>query len=609
MSQVRASSPLSSPPATQSFSGQTTRADTLQYRPVKPLPYELAHHVHTYYEEGLFTQAYNFLLSITANSLSCFDRHLPVMVPSAPHLSLAATISVHPLFTTRTTSRDKWNQSNSALRLLKIILKSAGPVNANLVKAFTFRRYDPRSSEERRSPFNSTDQGRRPKQRAFDPEPDTPFAKRDSLWTEAGDFWSLVGWAFNCACLPEDIYAQRWAVYSQFLSFLLDVLDIDWNLRNRTQVPEESLLWQYVELSGGNHRRILRAIFANGTSKSTNEFRPIFDHELKGPIRRDLASQKRRGDVNIDQEMYGDYLMQDESDLSLDEGDEWKDFQRTSRGHDRPSKRMRTRTPSSRRLTPRNSSGSLRSQYANGEDGPITSGPTNKATLGDSLCLTLRIRLLTMLTYISTHPTLTATSPTTFPDLEDLLTFFVEYIKPLPLSEFASFVLPQPTVTIPPPPPSTTQPHNDSSPHNLPHFEPIVHLNLLEALLQHTLEPSAPSIRSDVIISARKLETEYLPFAAAKNSVDANARVSILLEGLIRRMVQMGIIHVGAVPRGLTVAVDEGVQRRAARVGKDKEKDKDAKGGKPGPADEAWSWLTESGMRLKMMVRDLYTST
>lgn len=595
MSQILPSSPLSSPPATHSFSGQATRADVPQYRPVKPLPFELAHHVHTYYEESLFTQAYNFLLSITTNSISCSDRLLPVMIPSPPHLSLAATISVHPLFTTRTTSRDKWNQANSALQLLTVILKTAGPANADFATAFTFRKYDSRSSQER-----SPDQVRVRKKLTFDPEPDTLYAQKDSLWAQADDFWDLVGWAFNCACLPGAIYAQRWNAYSHLLSFLIDVLESDWSLRNQNHVPEESLLWQYIELCGGNHRRVLRAIFANGTTPSTNEFRPIFINETKGPMSHDLASQKRKGDVNIDQEIYGDYLMQDESDGSLDEADDrGGDLPRASRGPGRPSKRIRTRTPSSRRLTPRNSSGSLRSQHAGGDDAAITSGTnshTNPSTLGDSLCLSLRMRLLTMLTYISSHPTLTATSPTTFPDLEDLLTLFVEFIKPLPLPVFAYFVLPQPV------------PNANSR--NL-QLQPILHLNLLEALLQRTLEPSAPSIRSNMLISTRKLETEYLPFAAAKNSVDANARVSILLEGLTRRMAQMGIVDVAAGAQGLTTAVDEGVKKR---LGKVKDASRGAKPGKGAKAndvasgDEAWPWLTESGLRLQMAVRDLYIS-
>lgn len=514
------------------------------------------------------------------------------MIPSPPHLSLAATISVHPLFTTRTTSRDKWNQANSALQLLTIILKTAGPANADFATAFTFRKYDSRPPQDR-----TPEQVPVRKKLTFDPEPDTQYAQDDSLWSQADDFWNLIGWAFNCACLPGAIYAQRWNAYSQLLSFLLDVLESDWSLRDQNHVPEESLLWQYIELGGGNHRRILRAIFANGAPPSTNEFRPIFDNETKGPISHDLASQKRKGDVNIDQEIYGDYLMQDESDGSPDEAnDRGGDLPRASRGPGRPSKRIRTRTPSSRRLTPRNSSGSLRSQHANGDDA-ITSGAkshTTPSTLGDSLCLSLRIRLLAMLTYISSHPTLTATSPTTFPDLEDLLTLFVEFIKPLPLPVFAYFVLPQPV------------PHADSR--NL-HLQPILHLTLLEALLQRTLEPSAPSIRSNALISTRKLETEYLPFAAAKNSVDANARVSILLEGLMRRMVQMGIVDVAAGAQGLTAAVDEGVQRRLGRV---KDAPRGAKSGQGAKAndvasgDEAWSWLTDSGLRLQMAVRDLY---
>lgn len=595
MAHLVASSPLSSPPPDQSFSRQSAGADAnKRYRPTKELPFELAQHVQTYYEESLFTQAYTFLLSITGNGVSSINRTAPITIPPAPHLALAATIAVHPIFTTRTTSREKWEQANHALRLLRLVYQTVGPVNGNLLTAFSFRKYDLRSF--RRARFDDDEDYDQVQNTAsLTNNLNTPYAGSQSLWTRADDFWQVVGWAFNCACLP-GIHAQRWRRYQLLLEFLLDVLETDWQIREQSNSAEESLIWHYVELAAGGHareRRILRAIFADGSTRSTNEFRPIFAHELKEPATEKEGGgvKKREVDVNFDQEIFGDYLGQDDSDVS-DEGDS----QTTARGAGRPSKRTRTRTPSSRRLTPRNSAGNLRSDYDTGDESISHSSATTKssANLGDHESLNLRLRLLGLLTHISSHPTLTSASPTTFPDLEDLFTLFVEFIKPLPLPIFAHFVLPTPLCS---------------------HLTIQTTMTLAESLLQRLLETSAPSIRSHVLLSQDKLVAEYLPFAAGKNTADANARVSILLESLTRCLMA---IDGGGLTTGtdrLLAAVQAGVERRKARVAdvnvkgtvnvtstaKRKAKAGGASG--VGGSDEAWCWLVESGARIADVVR------
>lgn len=541
------------------------------YRGKKELPFELSQHVQTYYEENLFLQAYNFLLSITGNSVSSFNRLAPVTIPTHAHLALAATVAVHPVFSTRTISRDKWEQANAALRLLRLVHTTVGPVQANFVTAFSFRKYDFRFSRHNDSRAEDGDEDGAGEENLFDENDfNTRFARSQSLWTRAEDFWHLVGWAFNCACLP-GIHAARWNHYRGLLEFMVDVLETDWQIRNRSSLPspEESLIWQYIELAAGGHaraRRILRAIFADGTHRSTSEFRPIFPHELKEAEREDGRIKKREVEVNIDLDIYGDYLAPDESEVSEDD-----DAASTTTGPgDRPSKRMRTRarTPSSRGMTPKTSGASLRSEYEAGED----SSPA--PTLGEPACLILRLRLLRLLTYISSHPTLTSSSPTTFPDLEDLFTLFVEFIRPLPLSVFARIVLP-----------STQM------------FDAHTLCELSESLLQRILEHSAPSIRSHMLLSQTKLEKEYLPFAAGKNSVDANARVSILLESLTRSLAQMCVLKK---TEALQTAVREGVERRTLKVTEIGEK-KGRKGAKRDDAD-AWDWLLESGERLERVV-------
>ncbi|KIV77647.1 hypothetical protein PV11_09434 [Exophiala sideris] len=576
MAHLIASSPLSSPPPTRSSGKSFTSApEATSYRRTRELPFELAQHVQTYYEEQLFTQAYNFLLSITSNSASSLNRSTPVTIPPPSHLALAATIAVHPVFTTRTYSREKWDQANAALRLLRLVHKTVGPVNADFAEAFSFRKYDFRSSRHGGGGVR------------FDDEDDdvsgnddlgehgsnlnTPYAGLQSLWAGAEDFWQLVGWAFNCACLP-GIHAARWNHYRLLLEFLVDVLETDWHLRNAgtNLSPEESLIWQYIELAAGGHaraRRVVRAIFADGSTRSTSEFRPIFVHELKEPVAHDAKIKKREVDVDIENEIYGDYLAKDDSDLSDD-----ADVASTGTGvSGRPSKRLRTRT-GTRTPSARSSNNSLRSDYEDGE----AAASSSATALGDPLCVSLRLRLLRLLTFISSHPSLTSTSPTTFPDLEDLFTLFVEFIKPLPLPVLTQVVL---TAQV---------------------FDPQTNTLLCESLLQRILENSAPAIRSNVLLSQSKLEEEYLPFAASRNSIDANARVSLLLEALTRSLAQLGVLKQSG---ALIKAVDRGVERRMSKVadlGDAKRRKKAGRG-----EEETWSWLVESGERLSRTAKGL----
>ena len=577
------SSPLSSPPPTQSISREASASqEGKQYRPTKELSFELAQHVQTYLEEGLFTQAFSFLLSITGNSVSSINRLGPVNIPPPSHLAVAATLAVHPITTTRTASREKWDQANSALRLLKLVNSLVGPVNANFTTAFHFRKFDFRFS--RRSDKRIDNDEEEGQESAFDDNDlNTTYARSHSLWTRAEDFWQLVGWVFNCACLP-GVHAARWTHYRLLLEFLIDVLEKDWQMRTTgmSPSPEESLLWQYIELSAGGHareRRILRAVFADGSPRSLGEFRETFAHELKEPEKEaGTAIKKREVDVNIDQDVYGDYMGNDEEDLSDGGGENCDDGMSTGSG--RPAKRLRTRrgTPSSRGVTPRSSTGSLRSAYTADGDGESSS---SAHTLGDATSVALRLHLLRLLTYVASHPTLTATSPTTFPDLDDLLLLFVEFIRPLSLPIFAQIVLPSP-----------------SNP-----LDPATLTNLCEAILQRTLEHSAPSRKSHMLLSQKKLEEEYLQFAASKNSIDANARVSMLLEGLMRSLTSVNLLEK---TKKLVQAVEKGVEKRAGRVADLVEKKGGKKKGKrQGEEVVAWEWLVESGQRMLKVVEVL----
>jgi hypothetical protein len=470
-------------------------------------------------------------------------------------------VAIHPHFTTRTTERNTWNQANSALRLLKLVHGLVGPIQANFSTAFVFRKFSTSTNHARNDGSDNDgyhDAGINP----FDASNlNSKYMQRQSFWARANDFWSFAGWAFNCASLPS-IHGGRWKHYSVLLDFLVAVLETDWQLltSENEDSTEESLLWQYIELAQGGtarQRRILRAIFADGSTNSLREFKEIFHHELKGP-KRDQAVDQEREAVNIDHDEYGDYLVREESDAS--DEDVYMDG---TTAHGRPPKRLRTHSrsrTSSRVVTPRSSAGSLRSAYADGE----ADSSSTSSTLGDATSVGLRLRLLTLLAKVSSHPTLLATSPTTFPDFDDLLTLYIEFIRPLSLHTFSRFILPSPSNPVP------------------------VDLltNICTTMLERTLEQSPELANED--LTQKTLIEQYLPYGASKNSADANARVSICLESLVRCLTTTGILHH---TNDLIDAVETGIENRTAKA-------RDSK--KSTAAD--MSFLSESSARLRTRI-------
>jgi hypothetical protein len=129
-------SPLSSPPNSQ-LPVHTTPPRLKAYHPARALPFELNNHITIYFEETLYTQAFALLQSLVSSAAHA-ESSDATFVPSPTQLALASTLTVHPALTTRTTSKEKWSQADSALRLLRLVSKIAGPVNADFRHAFKF---------------------------------------------------------------------------------------------------------------------------------------------------------------------------------------------------------------------------------------------------------------------------------------------------------------------------------------------------------------------------------------------------------------------------------------------------------------------------------------
>ncbi|KAK5957426.1 hypothetical protein OHC33_001800 [Knufia fluminis] len=568
-SRVPTSSPLSSARSSADTYQSATSQSQPQYRPASPLPFELLQHIQVYLEENLFSQALRFLLSLISATTSNEKKGVPV--PPFDYLAVFSTLAVHPNLTTRASNPDKLAQSNTALRLLWMINNTTGPVNASLSDAFRFRRYDDKLSTRNGSPADDDD--------AWRNRITITYADKDSLFNLADDFWAVVGWALNCSCLPGP-HATRWNYWLPWLEYMLDTLETDWELREQAGTCDQSLLWQYIKSAdGGNarRRRVLRATFADGGGSAVKEFRPIFPKELKE--RKQEGKQVRKPDikVDIDEEIFGDYMEESESSTDNEESG-----QATDPLSGQPSKRLRTRTPSMRRkATPRASKSRLTDHE--GSDVSTADESTMSSGLGPPESIQIRLRLLQLLSSVSAHPELISSArEVNWPDLHELYTLFVEFIRPLPLPVFQQFILPSKSKGL----------------------KPESRMALCEFLLQRTLDSDHTSkVSTFEPMTLDRLVQQYLPYASGKNSIEFQAKVSILLESVLRQLAKDNNIASHQKDDLLDV-LEEGIETREAKANNIRGSSKYKKAANK-DEEFAVAILQESGKRMKFVVEHL----
>ncbi|GES60976.1 hypothetical protein ABOM_004423 [Aspergillus terreus] len=560
------------------------------YRPAKPLPFELVQHTGIFFEEKLYTQALNLLLNILASSAVA---DTPTFIPSPQHLAVAATLLVHPSTTTRAKTAEEEEAPSVSLQLLRLTNSLVGPVAADFGSAFVFTHFDSsrRGRQRRAEDEHSTDGNIKPL--------NLDLGQSASIWSRAEDFWHAVGWAFNCSVR----HRERWAAWQLWLEFMCELLEADWServnlqrLRDETasedaattstgntrkkknsdkQILKESMIFRYISEGAGGygqHRRILRAIFADGGAGAVSEFREVFHNELK-QLKRDKQNVKKREiEVNIDEEQYGDYL--------TDDDDEDDDDNNTT--NDDPSETS-TSTPaepaSNRpgRQTKRPRRGTRPSKDPSAKDDAVAAALSLAAAyalddaslLGGLPALALRQRLLHLLSEVSEN------LPDAFIGLEKLYHLFVENIRHLPLPVFQAFV----------------------SPAVLPHFSPAAQTTLCEVLLFRMRESAAPDT-DELYLTQAKLEHCFLPYAASTPSIADNTKVSIALEALLILLADNDMLKI--TPQ-LREAVEAGVLNRVDRVQVETKKSLANRQ----KEDVEWSWLLESGDRLMYLVNDL----
>ncbi|KAJ9640990.1 hypothetical protein H2199_005658 [Coniosporium tulheliwenetii] len=310
------------------------------YRPSKPLTYAVRSHIAVYLEGSMSKaselicrhtaadhEAFTFLTHLlnAGTDVSAPHRLFSASVPPPQYLAMAATLAVHPSLTTRTEDREKQNAANSALQYLRLVNKVVGPLHADLSTTFAFTESGSRTARRRRgrgvgrseSPGGTDVGGGAIKSR---------YADADSVFARGGDFWQVVGWAFNCSVL----HPRRWERWSLWLDMVLEVLEADLAARmanveeaaEKGGIPRaedtiiQSLVVRYVEGAGQGRtawRRMMRAVLADGSKKAVSEFREVWEGETREP-RKTEEKKARAREVDIEGDKWGDYDLSDEED-------------------------------------------------------------------------------------------------------------------------------------------------------------------------------------------------------------------------------------------------------------------------------------------------------
>lgn len=429
---------------------------------------------------------------------------------------------VHPSMTTKAGSDDEKQASDNALTFLREINAIVGPSNADFRTAFSFSSHSSARRERKHRDSSLSDDE--------DDKLKLALANKGALWAISEDFWAVVGWAFNCSVK----HPNRWVRWKLWLDLMLDVI-VDEFEEKRTQAAvsqaeggekatgtlvSQSLLAQYLHPAVDGRtgkRRIMRAIFADGSKKSLAEFSEVWKDETKESAKKDDQPTKRRK-LNFDEDDFGDYF--DDDDGEPDDDDVLLGGT--------------TRSSSTR------ASASRGKRAASDDSEAEEQGDLEEQTSANLIekyggveSIKLRQRFLALLV-----PFCTA-YPAGFMDTEDLFDLYTEFVRPLPLMVFQQFAYP-PT----------------------PYLDTNSQATLNQTLLRPIISHEAPKFNSGSMMQA-ELEKHFLPFAANQSSVEENAKVSVLVESLFVMLWRHGGLEATA---SLHKMVKQGIDARKKKA-------------------------------------------
>lgn len=527
----------------------------------------------------------NYALTFLYNLCAANAAHAgqPIFAPSPIELALAATLVVHPATTTRAAAAEHEQSTNTALQLLRLVAATTGPINARFADAFVMTHFESSRQvrQQRRGERSATmaavaavaatagekeggggnesvnnDGGGQPgRGEDLDSAPsidaddlNVPLARTGSVWARAEDFWQAVGWAFNCAVR----HPRRWARWRLWLEFMCEAMEADWAERERLvavigsvrgaggddvasssgangvtarEIFKESLVFGFIASTSSladRHRRILRALFADGRAESATLFREVFPNELKEPVRAaDKLAKKREVDVDIDAGQFGDYLVADDEDgdgVNDDDGgggggggngggggavgaagsaavvSSAAAITTAAAGRPRRTKRARRTTslrqpdePDAMELDPSYQAAAVAAGSGSGP-GRQENIVTNEGgtPLGDTAAVALRRRLLALLARVSRM------LPQDFLRPDRLQHLCVEFVRHLPLPAFHLFLAPTAGMQCCGPPPLSSSSFSASSLSLPPSSLYTFQIPLCRALLSHMLQDAAP---------------------------------------------------------------------------------------------------------------------
>ncbi|KAI0535125.1 hypothetical protein GGR58DRAFT_515614 [Xylaria digitata] len=485
---------------------------TPRYHRPRGLPPELKEHCRVYLEEALPRQAI-FLLDSLLSTRPDDPQH-PAYCPPPSQISLLCSIIVHPDFTTRPKEPD-WPQiSLQSLVYLRDLLAVFGPINAGFKESVLFATNA--TSDHLLDPDSHINDNLDADERGLVRL--SPRHGNDTVWQRGRDFFSVVGWAFNCSVL----YPERWQWWSRWLEFMMDLLEKDLEERHRLDTEngsdglpllQSSILASYITQRSGRTADVImwtmKALFADGDTSSTSVFQEVWHREHRGKSRQQRAANKRKREkINIDRGEYGGYF-DDESVHS-------------SQASEPP-------TPQKQR--------------------------TKSASAGEELLemayvetIPLRQRLFSLVSFLcySLHDA----SPI---DFSNLYKKFEQRVKELPLPVFSSFT------------------NNSTSALRVDQ-----QIEMLQGVLFLFMPPGALSPRKvdrarfeQGGISPAILERCFLPYPANTIEAEDNVKVSLLLENLLMIVWRHGESD-EKFSENLVEAVLKGIEARREKVNKKK---------------------------------------
>ncbi|GAB1730664.1 hypothetical protein NU195Hw_g395t1 [Hortaea werneckii] len=515
-------------------------------------------------EEGLYQNAFSQLSSLL-NSNNSSAASLSSPAPPYHIIALAATLSVHPRLTTRARDVETTKNADSALDFLRAVGKNCGSRAADLGQSLVFAS----ASGERTARGQRQRGGRRGTNKLVGMSEQSAedsiklrnrYSDKDSIWSNAEDFWHVLGWAFNCSILHQ----TRWKRYLLFLDWMLGALSLDLESNSKHGAADQSILARYLGSVGegrNNKRRVMRAVLADGGTRSRGEFPEIWKNETKPPKRKaedELAQMDKKRKLDLEAGEFGDYYIASDSDLES------------------PAPGSLSR---SRSVTTLPSVKGSRDPSGDEQRSQSTACASSAlASFGGLDGLNLRRKTLDLLVRLS------QLSPATFLDTEDLFDLFTEFLRPLPLPVFQQLVFA-----------SLLPSSNDDD--TTTGFGINEQSSLDQMLLRPLLASAAPAYH-DNCLTQDDFQTHFAPYAANTHSATDNAKVALLLEDLLRLLWRSGNLEWC---EDLQTVVERGIEARREKVVFDGRRKKSQRAKED---EEAVAVMEQSGERM-MVILDL----